>query len=141
MDPVVDPQNTSPGDGGGDPSVSDPQKLGWRTELPEPMRGHEAFAGYKTKAELYQGHVQLATEKKDLETKIATNYIPKLAENATVEQKAEYYKAIGRPDSPDAYDLPKTDGVEQNADLVKAAKTWFHEAGLSQQQAAFLSQK
>ncbi len=87
----------------------------WKAELPEAIRGHEAFAPYKSKSELWEGVTKLHTDYKataqkaaDLEGKLK-NYIPRLPDNASAEDKDTYYKALGRPEKPDEYELEGTD--------------------------------
>jgi hypothetical protein len=109
--------------------AAEPEKLGWKTELPESIRGHEAFSAYKTKTDLWQGHIDAMTARKDLEAKLE-NVIPKLPENATDEQKAAFRTAIGVPDTPDAYELDIPEGVPVDEDFMGAFKQWAHKAGL-----------
>jgi hypothetical protein len=139
----TDTQNTNVGDGGSQGAVDTQQQqtqpLGWKTELPEAQRGHEAFAPYTSKSELYKGHIDLYTKHSeavqkltDLEGKLS-GYIPKLTENATDEQKAAYREAMGIPNSPDAYELDKPqlpDGLEYNADMEKWYRETAHKLGL-----------
>lgn len=59
--------------------------------------------------------------------------------DATPEQWSEFYKQIGAPDTPEAYQLPVPDG--QDGEFAKTAATWFKEAGLLPQQATALAAK
>lgn len=58
---------------------------------------------------------------------------------ATPEQEAAFYKTLGRPDTPDAYDFKVPQGVETDEGLMKFGKELFHSMGLSpaKAQAAF----
>jgi hypothetical protein len=58
--------------------------------------------------------------------------IPKTADDA--EGWNNFYKAAGRPDSAEGYQLPLPENA--NAELVTGIKTTFHEAGLSAAQAS-----
>ena len=59
--------------------------------------------------------------------------------DATPEQWAEFYKQIGAPDKPEAYELPVPEG--DSGEFAKTAATWFKEAGLLPQQAQALAAK
>ena len=59
--------------------------------------------------------------------------------DATPEQWAEFYKQIGAPDKPEAYELPVPKG--DSGEFAKTAATWFKEAGLLPQQAQALAAK
>lgn len=84
----------------------------WRTELPEALRSHEAFAPYKSKSELWEGVVKLHTDHSataqkvtDLETKYKDS-IPKLPDDASDEEKNIYQMELGRPEEWKDYELP-----------------------------------
>jgi hypothetical protein len=71
------------------------------------------------------------------------NYIPKPKENATDEEKAVYYKAIGRPDTPESYEFPKVElpaGLEKQIDpeAEKAFRADAFMLGLTKEQAGFI---
>jgi hypothetical protein len=90
----------------------------WKAELPEADRSHEAFAPYKSKSELWEGVKKLHTDYKataqkatDLEGKLKDS-IPRLSENASEEDKNAFYKAFGRPEKADEYEL---DGADKNS--------------------------
>lgn len=89
------------------------QTLGWRAELPDPLKGHEAFTAYKTKNDLWNGHIDAVTKLKETEGKLA-NSIPKLAENATDEEKAAYRAAIGVPEKADDYEIELAEGMDNS---------------------------
>jgi hypothetical protein len=100
-------QNANQSDGGA-----------WKSELPEADRGHEAFAPFKSKSELWEGVKKLHTDYKataqkatDLEGKMK-DYIPRLPENASDEDRNTFYKALGRPEKPEEYEL---EGADKNS--------------------------
>ena len=119
--------------------------IGWKTELPEADRSHEAFAPYKSKTELWEGVKKLHTEHKatvqkatDLEKKME-NYIPRLPENATEEDKNVFYKALGRPDKSEEYEL---EGEDKNAaEWNKQWRDTFHKLGMPKDMAKELSKE
>jgi hypothetical protein len=59
--------------------------------------------------------------------------------DASPEQWAEFYKQIGAPDTPEAYELPVPDG--EDGAFAKTAASWFKDAGLLPQQAQALASK
>ena len=59
--------------------------------------------------------------------------------DAKPEDWAAFYRQIGAPESPEAYQIPVPEGADPA--FSKTAATWFHEAGLRPEQAAALSQK
>lgn len=59
--------------------------------------------------------------------------------DASPEQWAEFYKAVGAPDTPEAYQLPVPEG--QDTGFAKTAAEWFKDAGLLPQQAQALASK
>ena len=127
-------QNAPQGDGG----------IGWKTELPEAMRGHEAFAPYKAKNELWEGHAKLYTDHKetvqkvtDLESKIA-NYIPKLPDNASAEDRELFYNALGRPEKPEQYEFTGDD--KSAPEWTNFWKSEFHRLGLPKDTAKGLAE-
>lgn len=52
---------------------------------------------------------------------------------------AEFYNKLGRPETPDAYELPVPEG--DSGDMAAWASGVFHEAGLSAKQAAMVAEK
>lgn len=112
------------------------ETLGWRTELPESLRGHEAFASYKTKDDLWNGHIAAVTRSKELEGKLADS-IPKLPEDATQEERDVYFLSLGRPEKAEEYAF---DAEDKNAPEWNAHwKNEMFNLGLSKSQAAALS--
>lgn len=71
--------------------------------------------------------------------------VGKRVEEMTADQLAAVHSRHGRPETPDGYqlsrpeDMPK--GMNYSEDLERAARSWFHEAGLSQVQAEELFAK
>jgi hypothetical protein len=61
------------------------------------------------------------------------------AKDATPEQWAAFYKQIGAPDTPEAYELPVPEG--DAGEFAKTAAEWFKDAGLLPQQAQALAGK
>lgn len=133
-------QNAGTGDSGQDTTQQQQggtqEKLGWRTELPESLRGHEAFKNYQTKNDLWNGHLELAGKLKDLEGKL-TDTIPKLKENATDEERAAFRAALGVPDKPDDYEIDLVEGMDNT--LAPWFKDMAHKLGMPKEMAKGLS--
>jgi hypothetical protein len=61
-------------------------------------------------------------------------------EKSSPEEWNNYYKAIGRPDKPEEYEL-NNDGVAVDENLLKTMLPVFHELGLNKKQAQTLNSK
>jgi len=116
------------------------QTPGWLAQLPDTYKGNEAFTGFKTVGDFAADYLALKGKAAELEGKV-TDTIPKLPENATDEQKAAYYAALGRPETPDKYELAKPD-LPDGLPYDEAVESWFrgtaHALGLTQEQAGKL---
>ncbi len=130
----------------------------WTAQLPDALKTNPDITSFKSIGELGQSFLETRGKAKEFETKalehegkvkeyetkIASEFIPKLKENATDAEKAEYYKALGRPDAPEKYEFPKVDLPESfpNKDVLTAAETAFRQdcfaAGIPAKEAGFL---
>lgn len=124
----------------------------WLAQLPEDLRANEAFTGHATLGEFAKAHLEAKGKLnefdgkfKEAEGKAAdlsaklTNTIPKLGEKATDEEKAAFYKALGRPEKSEEYEFPKGEGVEHDPAMVAWARDLFHRANLSKEQGSTIS--
>ena len=112
------------------------ESLGWRAGLPDTLKTNEAFVPYKTVGEFAQHHLEVSTKAADLEKKLG-DYVPKLPDNATDDDKNHYYDALGRPKQPSEYEF---DGEDKNApEWTNQWKQQFHSLGLTKTQAKNLS--
>lgn len=144
MDPITNADgsqaNAGAPDAGAGQQDGGNQTPGWIAQLPDDLKGNETFTGYKTIGELAKAHLDTSGKVTELEGKLAGT-IPKLSENATDEEKAAYRLAMGVPETPEAYDLPRPDlpkGVEYNEPLEKWFRNTAHKAGISAEQAKTL---
>jgi hypothetical protein len=105
---------------------------GWVAGLPDPLKSNEAITKFKTVGEFANDYLAVSTKASELEKKMG-DYIPKLPQDATDEERSLYLDALGRPKQPSEY---KFEGEDKNApewnDSVKKA---FHSAGLTASQA------
>jgi len=118
--------------------------LGWRAGLPADLQGNETFSQFKTVGDFAKHHLEVADtnnksgEKiKDLEGKLGKAvFVPE--NNATEEDRAKFFKAIGRPDKAEDYAFDKIEGLEGQEQL----EAWFRgvafQHGLTKAQAAAL---
>lgn len=104
-----------------------PQTPGWMAQLPDDLKSHETLTQFKNVGDLGKAFL-------DADGRLSKS-VPLLTEDATEEQKAEFYQKLGRPETPDKYDLT-ADDVEPEA--LSGWKQRFHAAGLTQAQARAL---
>lgn len=119
-------------------AVAEPAKesVGWRAGLPSELRENEAFVPFKTVGDFAKSHLETATKLKTAEQNLK-DYVPKLPDNASDEDKALYYNALGRPEQPSQYEF---DGEDKNApEWTNFWKQTFHGMGLTKPQAKQLS--
>lgn len=131
--------NQTGNQGAGDQGAS----LGWRAGLPDDLKNHEAIVPYKTVGDFGKAHIETLGKVKEFEGKVA-NMIPKLSEKATDEERANFFKALGRPDKPEDYgllELAKADGVEGDPKMATWAQNLFHSLGLSKSQATTIGKQ
>jgi hypothetical protein len=116
-------------------------------QLPEDLRSNEAFTGMNTAGDLAKGYLDVKGKVSEFEGKVKDyegkvipdlnkrleNSIPKLSENATDADKAAYYKAIGRPDKAEDYELLGPDGKPMDSKISQWARNLFFENGISKE--------
>lgn len=120
---------------GGDQGQGD-GSLGWRAALPDEFKEHEFVKTFQKPGDFVKSALEIKTERDTLKTKMA-NAIFKPGEKATDEERAAYFKALGRPDKAEEYEFPDKD---KNApEMVKWAQERFHKVGLNKEQATFIA--
>ena len=112
------------------------ESLGWRAGLPDTLKTNADLAAFKTVGDFAQHAIETQGKVKELETKLA-DAIPKLPDDASEEDKATYYEALGRPKAASEYEF---DGEDKNApEWTSFWKDQFHGLGLTKAQAKQLS--
>ncbi len=133
-------EGTADGTGNaGQPGAEGNQTPGWIAQLPDDLKTNQTFTSFKTIGDLAKAHLETTGRVKEFEGKVA-NSIPKLSDKSTPEEKAAFYKALGRPEKAGEYEFPKGEGVEHDPKMIEWARTVFHGANLTKDQAAVISQ-
>jgi hypothetical protein len=113
-------------------------KEGWREAvLPQELRGRKVFETFTD----LPGAVKLIANQEAYIGKLNNKGIKPifpLTDKSTPEERAEYYKALGRPDSPEGYKLeaPRDLADRYDPQLMTAAAKKFHDLGLDRKQGA-----
>src|ERR1700677_1477676 len=93
------------------PGNQQTQAPGWVAVLPSDLKDKEAFKQFKTVGDFGKDYLAVKAKATEYEGKLA-NSIPKLGENATQEERNQYFNSLGRPEKPDGYEL---DGEDKNS--------------------------
>lgn len=116
--------------------LEQPTSLGWRAGLPDDLKENAALKDFKTVGDFAKSYLETSAKVPELEGKLG-NSIPKLADNATDEQRNQFYDALGRPKQPSEYEF---EGEDKNApEWTSYWKQTSHELGLTKTQAKALS--
>lgn len=114
------------------------ESLGWRAGLPGDLQQNETFKTFKTVGEFAKTYLDTTAKIPDLEQKLS-NSIPKLGDNASDEERAVFFEALGRPKEAKEYEF---EGEDKNApEWTNEWKQAFHAEGLTKGQAKNLSSK
>ena len=114
------------------------ESLGWRSAISPDLQKDEVLTSYKNVNDLAKVHVETVKKTKDLEAKVG-NAIFKPSENATPEERNQFFNSLGRPEKPEGYQLEGGDKAKEEA--LQPWKQDFHELGLTAAQAKGLKAK
>ena len=103
---------------------------GIRAQFSDPLKNHEAFTGMNKADDLANAYLGTMAKVKDYEGKLA-NSIPKLNENATDAERADFYKALGRPDKPEGYEISLPEGLPFTQQDIDWLRSTAHKRGFS----------
>ena len=92
--------------------------------MPEELKSHPSLQKFNSPADLFKSYVSL-------ESMLGKNKVPIPDENAPQEEWDKFYEKLGRPKTPDEYEI-KLDGVQANEEFLNNYKQWAHKAGLEQ---------
>jgi hypothetical protein len=127
-------QQQQPGQQQQQPGQQQQQPAGgdWVATLDADSRAFVGVKGWKTPTDVISSYA-------NLEKTVGADKIVLPGKDAKPEQWDGVYKALGRPDKPDGYELKKPEGFDgYSDDLAKAYRDTAHKAGLSASQAATL---
>jgi hypothetical protein len=104
---------------------------GWMASLPDAHKTNARFAQFKEAPAVWDKFDKL------LQAEGKMTVIPD--DNATDEERAAFYAKLGRPETPDKYELAKPadfpEGILYSKEAEQAFKAHAHEVGLSKKQA------
>ena len=102
----------------------------WRSTIPEEIRGHKSLEHIQDVGALAKSYV-------NAQSMIGADKIAIPGKHATDEDWGEVYRRLGRPDTPEGYELVNEvpEGVEANDNILDWFRGAAHEAGLTPGQA------
>lgn len=113
------------------PPAPSAQTASWRDQIPEDLRTHPTLRDIKDLGGLAKSYIHA-------QQMIGVDKLPKPKDDWTKEQYDQFYNNLGRPPTPDKYQVPEyklPEGFPKNDEEVKKFMGVFHEAGLTQKQA------
>lgn len=123
-DPPANPGNAAQG------------QVSWRDSLPEDLRANPSLSTIGDVTTLAKNYIETKSF-------VGKKGIIPPGENATPEQLNEFYAAVGRPETPEAYEFAAVDLPENfpaSPEMEKAFRSKAHELGISGAQAKGLHQ-
>jgi hypothetical protein len=102
----------------------------WRSTIPEEIRGHKSLEHITDVGALAKSYV-------NAQSMIGADKLAIPGKHATDEDWGEVYRRLGRPDTPDGYELVNEmpEGIEQNDDMLNWFRATAHEIGMTPTQA------
>lgn len=97
------------------------------------LKGNDTLKRFKTPRDLASSYLEIRS-------KLGENPVVMPGDKDPPEKWEEFYKRIGRPESPDKYTLTKVEGLPDNSDMEKSYLDAAHKLGLTQKQADGLNQ-
>lgn len=99
----------------------------WLASLPEEIRAEGALKQFKDVGSLAKSYIHLNKKRND------SLVLP--GEDAKPEEVEAFYNKLGRPESPDKYELKLPEGVQANEEMLKGFKELAHKNGILPKQA------
>lgn len=119
--------NAAAANGGGGQAQGSGGGASWRDALPEDLRNDPSLTPYQDLIGLAKSHVHA-------QKMIGRDKIPVPGKDATDDDWNTVYSKLGRPESPDKYDLKLPEGVKPDDPHAMALKAMAHKAGMNPRQ-------
>jgi len=106
----------------------------WRDSIPEEIRGHSSLEHINDIGALAKSYVHA-------QQMVGADKVALPGKSATSDEWNEVYAKLGRPESPDGYELAYNnipEGAEMDQDMVSWFKDTAHKAGINPQQAQLM---
>lgn len=103
----------------------------WRTAIPEEIRDHKSLSHIGDIGALAKSYVHA-------QQMIGADKVVLPSKSATPDEWSEFYQRIGRPETPEGYQLQLNniqEGIEPNQEVLDWFKQTAHQAGMTPQQA------
>ena len=102
----------------------------WRSMIPEEIRDHKSLAHFTDVGAMAKSLV-------NAQSMIGADKVAIPGKHATDEDWGEVWRKLGRPDTPDGYELVNEmpEGIEQNDDMLNWFRATAHEIGMTPTQA------
>ena len=102
----------------------------WRSMIPEEIRDHKSLAHFTDVGAMAKSLV-------NAQSMIGADKVAIPGKHATDEDWGEVWRKLGRPDTPDGYELVNEmpEGIEQNDDMLNWFRNTAHEIGMTPTQA------
>lgn len=107
---------------------------GWKSSIPEEIRGHASLEHINDIGALAKSYVHA-------QQMVGADKIALPGKSATPDEWGEVYAKLGRPESPDGYELAYNnlpEGAEMDDGMVSWFKDTAHKAGMNPQQAQMM---
>ena len=114
----------------GNQDQSAEQSLGWRAALPTELREHEFVKGFTKPGDFVKSALEIKTGHDALKTKLE-GAIFKPGDKATDAERADFYKALGRPDKPEGYEISLPEGLPFTQQDIDWLRSTAHKRGFS----------
>lgn len=115
----------------------------WRSSLPEDLRNEKVFESIKGK-DIAEAFPVLAKNYVHAQKLVGAEKLVIPGDTATPEEKANFYKKLGRPDTPDQYTPKLPEGLTEDKIDKARLDTWrkeMHEVGIPKGAAERLMEK
>lgn len=109
-------------------AASAPSTPSWRDSLPEDIRAENAFSVFSDVGGLARSYL-------NAQKMVGAEKIPVPGKHATDDDWNQVYAKLGRPESPDRYEIDLPKEVTVNEDFMKEFKNQAHKLGFNSKQA------